>query len=442
MDGTAVRVFISYSREDKDLCEELSSHLASLENCGDITTWYDGRLEPGDEWREKIEVSLSEADIILLLVSAKFLASEFCYKIELPVAMQRHEDGTAIVIPILLRPCYWEIHPFAKLQILPEGARAVTRWPAPDEAYEQITRTIGKTVQKLQQKRQLRQPGDVKPPTQPAPPTPQKPLAVEGHFTEQLGNGVVLEMIKVPAGQFWMGSPDNEAERSNHEGPQHWVSVSEFRMGKYPVTQAQWSQVAALPKVEQDLKPFPSHFKGDKLPVEQVNWYEAVEFCQRLSQKTGRNYRLPSEAEWEYACRAGTTTPFYFGETLSIDQANYNGDYTYGNGPKGAYREKTTDVGSFPPNAFGLYDMHGNVWEWCADHWHDSYEDAPTDGSPWIEGGNSKLLAVRGGSWYYNLGLCRSAFRARYEPVNFDYTLGFRVCCTASLKQATALRAL
>jgi formylglycine-generating enzyme required for sulfatase activity len=122
-----------------------------------------------------------------------------------------------------------------------------------------------------------------------------------------------------------------------------------------------------------------------------------------LSKATGREYRLPSEAEWEYACRAGTTTPFHFGETITTDLANYNGNYTYGSGSKGQYRKQTTDVGSFPANAFGLHDMHGNVWEWCQDTWHENYNGAPTDGSAWVdENANQNRMILRGGSWYNN----------------------------------------
>ncbi|NEP63642.1 MAG: formylglycine-generating enzyme family protein, partial [Symploca sp. SIO2G7] len=185
---------------------------------------------------------------------------------------------------------------------------------------------------------------------------------------EKLGNGVTLEMVCVPEGDFLMGAPKSEAEHANSsEGPQHRVQVSAFYMGKFPVTQAQWEAVTKLKKIEIDLQSEPSYFKGDNLPVEQVSWFEAVEFCQRLSRYTGKSYRLPSEAEWEYACRAGTTTPFCFGESISTEQANYDGNYTYGNGKKGKYRKKTTPVGNLSANSFGLYDMHGNVWEWCQD---------------------------------------------------------------------------
>ena len=253
---------------------------------------------------------------------------------------------------------------------------------------------------------------------------------------EDLGGGVILEMVSIPGGNFLMGSPNSESGRYNWESPKHWVTLQPFFMGKYAVTQAQWKAVAALPQVNRDLNPDPSRFKGANRPVENVSWDDAVEFCARLSKKAGRDYRLPSEAEWEYACRAGTTTPFHFGETITTDLANYNGNYTYASGPKGKYRQETTPVGSFPPNAFGLYDMHGNVWEWCADFWHANYAGAPVDGSVWSSGGNEdaadaaaslrRYRMQRGGSWSVNPRICRAAHRFRSGP-GFGFGLiGFR----------------
>jgi formylglycine-generating enzyme required for sulfatase activity len=246
-------------------------------------------------------------------------------------------------------------------------------------------------------------------------------------FTEDLANGVTLEMIAIPGGTFLMGSPESELERAKDEGPQHTVTLQPFFMGKSPVTQAQWQAVASLPKVKIDLDPDPSEFKGANRPVEQVSWYEAVEFCARLSKATGREYRLPSEAEWEYACRAGTTTPFHFGETISPELANYNGNYTYASGSEGIYREQTTEVGSFPANAFELYDMHGNVDEWCADHWHESYDGAPTDGSVWLSEDENEWRLLRGGSWCNLPEHCRSAYRNHDMPVGRFKLFGFRV---------------
>ncbi|MFM7325435.1 MAG: formylglycine-generating enzyme family protein, partial [Nodosilinea sp.] len=178
-----------------------------------------------------------------------------------------------------------------------------------------------------------------------------------------------------------------------------------------------------------ELNPDPAHFKGDHRPVEMVTWYEAVEFCHRLSQHTDKLYRLPSEAEWEYACRAGSTTPFYFGETITPELANYNGSYRYGSGPKGTYRAQTTPVGSFGVNPWGLADMHGNVYEWCEDHWHPNYDGAPRDGSAWVTGGDDRYRLVRGGSWYGDPVGCRSASRNRNGPNDRYNLIGFRVVC-------------
>lgn len=246
-------------------------------------------------------------------------------------------------------------------------------------------------------------------------------------FAEDLGNGVRLEMVTIPSGTFLMGSPESEPERAKDEGPQHTVIIQPFFMGKFPVTQAQWQAVASFPKVNIDLDPDPSYFKGANRPVEQVSWFEAIEFCARLSKAAGRKYRLPSEAQWEYACRAGTTTSFHFGETISPDLANYDGNYTYASGSKGIYRRQTTEVGRFSANTFGLYDMHGNVREWCADHWHDSYEGAPTDGSVWLSENENNYRMLRGGSWYLNPWNCRSASRNGYIPDDHHDNLGFRV---------------
>ena len=260
----------------------------------------------------------------------------------------------------------------------------------------------------------------------------QKERKQTRYFTEKLGGAIGLDMILVPAGMFLMGSPEDEPERVEDEDPQHEVTVSSFFMGRYPVTQAQWRFVAGFPQVNRALDLEPSNFTGDNRPVEQTSWYEAVEFCDRLSIHTGRTYRLPSEAEWEYACRAGTTTPFYFGKTLTTELANYDGNYSYNDGPKGEYREKTTPVDQFGiANAFGLCDMHGNVWEWCLDHWHDNYEGAPTDGNAWLSDDETSRRVARGGSWIDLPGYCRSACRDYLTPVFRNYTVGFRVICSA-----------
>lgn len=267
------------------------------------------------------------------------------------------------------------------------------------------------------------------------------------YYTESLEENIGLEMTLIPGGLFLMGSPEDEPERHPREGPQHQVTVRSFFMGRYPITQAQWRVVAGWEPVERDLDPDPSRFQKDfpqplthsfplpsifksrwNRPVEGISWYDAKEFCARLSKKSGRDYRLPTEAEWEYACRAGTTTPFHFGEIIGATYVNYNGNYIYGGSPKGTYREQTTAVGYFnAANAFGLYDMHGNVYEWCEDDYHGRYVDTPTDGSAWLSSNKNTTKVRRGGCWYINPNNCRCAYRDDNNP-DFSYNyFGFRV---------------
>jgi formylglycine-generating enzyme required for sulfatase activity len=264
-------------------------------------------------------------------------------------------------------------------------------------------------------------------------------------FNHQIAGDVSLPMVQIPAGKFLMGSPASEVGRSNDEGPQHEVSVSAFLMAQTPITQAQWKAIAKLAKVNIDLTEDPSKWKGDRRPVEQVSWWEAQEFCDRLSRLSkpmGLTYRLPNEAEWEYACRSSTKTPFHFGETITTDAANYRGtDWdingiiypaNYGIGPNGTFREQTTDVETFPANPWGLHDMHGNVWEWCADHWHDSYDKAPINGSAWLSDKEDSKRRLRGGSWQNRPMNCRSAHRGSNDPgVKLNY-VGFRVVCVSA----------
>ncbi len=233
----------------------------------------------------------------------------------------------------------------------------------------------------------------------------------QAHYqTIDLDKDVILEMVYIPGGTFMMGSPETEKQRWESESPQHKVTIEPFYMSKYPITQAQWQAIMANN---------PSRFKDDNRPVEKVSWHEAVAFCKQLSEKTNQNYSLPTEAQWEYACRAGTTTPFYFGETITTDLANYDGNYSYDSELEGIYRQETTKVGMFPPNAFGLYDMHGNVYEWCIDPWHDDYYENTSSDS---------RFCLRSGSWLSSAWRVRSAYRNRDMPTNRNHNVGFRIC--------------
>jgi formylglycine-generating enzyme required for sulfatase activity len=255
-------------------------------------------------------------------------------------------------------------------------------------------------------------------------------------FCEPLAPDLGLEMVAIPGGKFMMGSPETEHGRYDHESPQHEVTVSTFFMSKYLITKGQWQIVTQMPKTEKTIFDF-DDFDSPLLPIDRyVDWEKAVEFCHLLSNQTGRTYRLPTEAEWEYACRAGTTTPFYFGETMTSKLVNY--DFTtYETYLKKQNDEEYDDeeysdptlVGKFLPNAFGLYDMHGNVWEYCLDHWHDNYEGAPTDGSAWLSAGAAyPSYVLRGGSYFYGPSDSRSASRwPSYPPC--VHGIGFRVVC-------------
>jgi formylglycine-generating enzyme required for sulfatase activity len=278
-------------------------------------------------------------------------------------------------------------------------------------------------------------------------------------FTEAIGSPAGLEMVSIPAGSFIMGSPPNEPERRPNEGPLHQVTLAPFFLGASLVSQGQWAAVvAAHPDgIRRSLDPNPSFFNGIDLPVETISWDDAEEFCLRLAALTGRAYRLPSEAEWEYTCRAGTVTPFNVGPTITPEVANYCGtggavcgenegqsiasdvyigvhysSGAYGEGPPGIFRGTTTPPGTFPRNRFGLFDMHANVWEYCLDTVTDDYAKAPRDGSAYLWGPPGAQRILRGGSWSHNPAICRSAYRDGNVPSDpgWQGRCGLRVACT------------
>jgi formylglycine-generating enzyme required for sulfatase activity len=243
-------------------------------------------------------------------------------------------------------------------------------------------------------------------------------------------------MVAIEGGTLLMGCPESEEGWHFSQSPQHPVTLKPFLISKYPITQAQW-QALGIPN--------PSHFIDPLRPVEQVSWYDAQEFCQKLALKTGKNYHLPTEAEWEYACRAHTLTPFHFGASITTDRANYSGvnwEYmgkicnqgSYAQAPLGEDRRETTPVGSFGvANGFGLYDCHGNVREWCEDTWHPNYNQAPGDGTAWLVGGEEDKRVLRGGSWNGGPKKCRSAYRVKFSATASLYDVGFRVVCRDGL---------
>ena len=245
---------------------------------------------------------------------------------------------------------------------------------------------------------------------------------------DEQGQKITQRMRWIAPGTFLMGAPEDEPERWKGEGPQHPVTISQgFWLFDTACTQALWQAVMGKNR---------SHFKGMDRPVENVSWNDVQHFIERLNAHVpGLKLELPSETQWEYACRAGTTTPFSFGANITSEQVNYNGNFPYEGGEKGRYRKATVPVGSLPPNAWRLYEMHGNVWEWVQDAWHDSYEGAPTDGSAWGSPDPSAGRVVRGGSWDGGAGGVRSAYRYRRHPGTRHIVLGFR-CARVQVGQA------
>lgn len=263
----------------------------------------------------------------------------------------------------------------------------------------------------------------------------------------ELGPGVSLELVAVPAGSFEQGSAETEADRSPDESRRTVTLSRGFLIGRFPVTRAQFERFALESGYRTEAEKGPSGgfgWDGTALrqsksytwrtpgfpqeanhPVTMVTHADALAFCRWLKSKTGREFNLPTEAQWEYACRAGTTTQFSFGDTISTDQVNYDGKHPYGDGKKGEYRQRTVPVASLPPNPWGLFEMHGNVWEWCEDTYQESYETAPEDGSAWVVAG-VRFRALRGGSWLDSARWCQAAARIRRSASDRPDYAGFR----------------
>jgi len=403
-------VFLCHNSEDKPQVKEIGEKLKEYS----LKPWLDiWELRPGHSWQDILEEKIEEIHAAAVFVGKNGLGP--WQKQELKAYLREFVNRNCPVIPILLADT-------PEKPQLPLFLRGLTwvdfRTSDPDPMNQLIWGITGKRPQLTN--------------SSPSPPAPQSspfPVPSSQVLTELLPGNIKLEMIKIPAGSFLMGTEEAEVIRLNkeygtdwykNEMPQHRVNLQEFYLGKYPVTQEQYQSIMGNN---------PSHFQDNlKNPVENISWNNAQEFCQKLSDKTGKKYRLPSETEWEYACRAGTTSSFYFGETISTDQANHDGIYIFGKGKKWVYLQKTTPVGSFSANKFGLYDLHGNVWEWCEDVWHENYENAPKDGSSWNDNhSQNSRRVVRGGSWDYAPKYCRSAYRSWNYADACDNGIGFRL---------------
>ncbi len=423
MKKSEIQIFLAHAKEDKEAVSELYDRL----NEAGYKPWLDEKdLLPGQNWQSEISRVIKNSQLFIACLSKRSIAKQGFVQQEFRMAINQAAklpSESIYLIPLRLDDCeipdlrqneyglnlrdihwlnYWEVDGFDKLE------KAISH------QYESFAQDQSFSEDVKEQKPSIPQKSDDdrnssgvhKPQVEKLEEVRRKKSQDQYlYLTEDLGNGIKLEVMSIPGGTFFMGSPGDEG--SDFEKPQHEVTVSSFYMGKYPITQAQYQKVMG-----KNL----SKFKSDDRPVEQVTWDEAVDFCKKLSNQTGKKYRLPTEAEWEYACRAGTTTSYYFDDTITKELANYRGN-------------ETTSAGQFSPNIFGLYDMHGNVWEWCQDNWHENYNNAPHDGTAWFSGDNTNKVR-RGGSWFSYPDFCRSAYRSHNMHDDHFDNLGFRVVCT------------
>lgn len=410
-----IRLFISYSRRDQELRAELDKQLSPLKRLGIINVWHDRQIDPGQEWDREIKRNLEEADIILLLISADFMASDYAWSEEMERALVRHEAGEARVIPVILQPCDWELAPFSRIQALPRDAKAVSTWGNRAEALADVARGVRVVAQGIANN----------PLKRPVAPTPQEPevaprvrerqqaIAVAATTAEPSMGQIEPNEIKtnpidgqpyvwIPPGKFRMGCSPGDAECHRDERPAHKVTITRgFWIGQTPITQAAWTRV---------MGENPSHFKGEDRPVEQMSWEDAKKFCEKAGM------RLPTEAEWEYAARGGSGEVRY-GALEEIAWCSGNS----GN--------QTHPVGKKKPNAWGLHDMLGNVWEWVND-WYGEYGAGAATDPPGPASGEHKV--VRGGSWSDDPDVIRVSDRVGGEPSNRGNYIGFR--CAGELR--------
>ncbi len=401
-----LRIFLCHSSGDKPEVRNLYQRLSS----DGFDPWLDEEdLLPGQQWKIEIPKAVKTSDVVIVCLSHKAINKSGYVQKEIKFALDKAEEqpeDTISLIPLKLEECD-----------VPERLQS-WHWVNlfEEKGYERLTRSLRFCDKKITSGSE------------------SEPNLIQRHeevtYVEEnetfintinigskgpvaglispLGN---MEFVLIQPGEFDMGSPANETGRYNDEGPVHHVKISEaFYLGKYEVTQKQWHEV---------MGDNPSQFKGDDLPVEFVFWDDVQEFIKKLNKKESTDkYRLPSEAEWEYAARAGTTTRYSFG-----DDDSKLGEYAWYSKNSG---DKTHPVGKKEANPWGLYDVHGNVWEWVQDQWHDTYNGAPTDGSAW-EDGVSAARVVRGGGWILYYGICRSAVRSRNGPDYCARDLGFRL---------------
>ena len=441
------RIFISYRRQDSKY-QARSIHAAFAREAGAENVFMDvDSIPPGANFRKILKDWVDQCEVLLALIGPEWIdvrdsatgqrrlenASDFV-RIEIGEALRRDIP----VVPVLLDGAA-----LPRADQLPEDLRELCDRQAVLVEY----RTFDADVERLIRKLRLGASSVPVSQPMPAPPANDGRIAIDAAIVTGAAKGRMLpgngksewfkdhplgpEMAIIPKGHFVMGSPTGEEGRGDVEGPQHQVAIkAPFALGRFAVTLAEFGAfVEATGHAIDGTYKNPGFSQTARHPVVGANWDDAVAYCKWLSKTTGKDYRLPAEAEWEYACRAGTSAPFWWGSSISTDEANYDGNYTYAGGKKGQYRKGTLPVESFKPNAWGLYQVHGNVWEWCADSWHENYRGAPEDGSAWM-GGDETRRVLRGGSWVINPRILRAAARDWDISEDRSGVAGFRVART------------
>jgi formylglycine-generating enzyme required for sulfatase activity len=460
----AAKVFISYRREDSAGYAGRVYDRLEREFGRDRVVMDVDAIPLGADFVKVIGEEVGKCDVLLAIIGSGWLDAcdeDGNRRLENPADFVRIEIATALTRDIPVIPILLDGTRIPRADRLTDDLKKLSVRNALNVRHDSFARDMEKLINELRRVQSPQQP-------QPTAPSLVDRYRAEGRIKVDAaiihdapegwflpGNGksewfrdheMGPEMVVVPAGKFVMGSPDSEPERSDNEGPQHPVTIARpFAVGRHAVTRGQFAAfvnntgykteggawVWTDKEWKKDLKASwrnPGFIQDDSHPVICVSWDDAKNFATWLSSQSGRDYRLLTEAEWEYAARAGTTTPFWWGSAITSVQANYDGTYVYkGGGAKGEYRKQTVAAGEFAANPWGLYQVHGNVWEWCEDVWHKNYKGAPSDGSAWLQGGNEKTHVVRGGSWSANPRFLRSANRNRITTGSRDVIIGFRV---------------
>lgn len=402
------RIFIAYARKDAPLLDKLRRHLNVLQRNQHCHIFYDGEIAPGERWDDRLKAELHSANIFVLLVTDEFLNSDYVNEEELPKVLERERAGTAGVVPVILRDCLWEVTKLKDFQVVMMNGNPIDTTDGYAYAAREIFKVIGfQNEKRKQDEREVKSPSRNKQWPEKTTDIPLKKVTSEKK--QEFIDPFRQLMLKIPGGSFDMG--DTFGDGQENEKPVHRVSVPDFHLCKYLVNKSQWYEIMGNQ---------PSVFNWSyQLPIEYISWEDVQEFVKKLNEKTGAGYRLPTEAEWEYAALGyNKFQNFKYAGSNTLNEIGWF---------MGNSEGTTHKVGRKHPNNLGLYDMSGNVWEWCQDVWHDDYSGAPNDGSVWTGGGDQTCRVTRGGSWNDLAVNCRCTCRYKVVANGRYNDIGFRL---------------